>query len=42
MHTHLTDETVLVFLGTILVAFERIGLAAMIGGIGVWLIVRCM
>jgi hypothetical protein len=34
--------TVLVFLGVILVAFERVGLAAIIGGVGFWLIARCM
>jgi hypothetical protein len=39
---HVTDGTVLVFLATILVAFERIGLAVMVGGIGVWLIARAM
>jgi hypothetical protein len=39
---HITDGTVLVFLATILVAFERIGLAVMVGGIGVWVFVRCM
>jgi len=32
----------LVFLATILVAFERIGLAVMVGGVGVWLIARYM
>jgi hypothetical protein len=37
---HITDGTVLVFLGVILVAFERIGLAAIAGGVGVWLILR--
>ena len=38
---HVIDGTVLVFLATILVAFERIGLAVFVGGIGVWLLVRC-
>jgi hypothetical protein len=33
---------VLVFLATILVAFERIGLAVMVGGIGFWVVARCM
>jgi hypothetical protein len=39
---HVIDGTLLVFLGTILVAFERIGLAVIVGGIGVWLVARCM
>ena len=42
MHTHLIDGTMLVFLGVILVAFERVGLAAIAGGIGVFLITRAM
>jgi hypothetical protein len=32
----------LVFLGVILVAFERVGLAAIIGGVGPCLIAQCM
>ena len=39
---HATDGTVLVMLATILVAFERVGLAAIVGGIGVWLVARAM
>lgn len=39
---HITDGTLLVFLATILVAFERIGLAVIVGGVGVWLVARCM
>jgi hypothetical protein len=42
MHTHLADGTVLIFLGVILTAFERVGLAAMIGGVGIWLVVHAM
>jgi hypothetical protein len=38
---HVPDGTLLVMLATILVAFERIGLAVMIGGIGVCLLARC-
>ena len=32
----------LVMLATILVAFERTGLAAIVGGIGFWLVARSM
>ena len=39
---HVIDGTLLVFLATILVAFERIGLAVMIGGVGLWLVARGM
>jgi len=39
---HITDGTVLVLLATILVAFERVGLAAIVGGIGALVIARCM
>jgi hypothetical protein len=39
---HVTDGTVLVFLATILVAFERIGLATIVGGLGLWLVARCI
>ena len=42
MQRHVIDGTVLVFLGVILVAFERIGLAAIVGGNGLWLVARCM
>jgi hypothetical protein len=42
MHTHVIDGTMLVFLGVFFVAFESIGLAAIIGGVGFWLIARCM
>jgi hypothetical protein len=34
-------STLLVMLATVFVAFERIGLAAVVGGVGVWLLVRC-
>lgn len=37
---HTTDGTVLVFLATILVMFERIGLATIVGGIGILLALR--
>ncbi len=40
MHIHVLDGTVLVFLATILVAFERIGLATIVGGVGFWLVAR--
>jgi hypothetical protein len=40
MHTHVIDGTMLVFLGVILVAFERIGFVALASGIGVLLIMR--
>ena len=39
---HVIDGTVLVFLATILVAFERIGLAAIVGGLGLLIVARCM
>lgn len=39
---NMTDGTVLVFLAIVLVAFERIGLAVIIGGIGVWVVARAM
>jgi hypothetical protein len=42
MHTHVIEGTMLVFLGVILVAFGPVGLAAIIGGVGFWLIARCM
>jgi hypothetical protein len=42
MHMHVIGGTVLVFVGVILVAFERVGLAAIIGGVGFWLIARFM
>jgi hypothetical protein len=35
------DGTLLIMLATVLVAFERIGIAAVVGGVGVWLILRC-
>src|SRR5258705_11182899 len=38
---HVYDGTVLVFLAT-LVAFERIGLAVIVGGIGACVVARCM
>jgi len=37
---HAIDGTLLVMFASILVAFERIGLAAVVGGVGVWLFVR--
>jgi hypothetical protein len=36
----LPTGTLLVMLATGCVAFERIGTAAVVGGVGVWLIVR--
>lgn len=39
---HSVDGTVLVLLATILVAFERIGLASIVGGVGLWLVARAM
>ena len=39
---HMIDVTVLVMLATILVAFERTGLAAIVGGIGFRLVARSM
>jgi hypothetical protein len=42
MPIHTIDATVLVFLGVILVAFQRVGLAAIVGGIGLWLFMRTM
>jgi hypothetical protein len=35
---HVIDGTMLVFLGVFLVAFERIGFATIIGGVGLWMI----
>lgn len=35
------DGTVLIKLATIFVTFERIGLATVIGGIGVYVLLRC-
>ena len=37
---HVADGTLLMMLATILVAFERIGLAATVGGLGAWLLLR--
>lgn len=37
----LTTGTLLVFLGVICVSFEAIGTAAVVGGVEVWLLVRC-
>jgi len=37
---HVTDGTLLVMLATIFVAFERVGLAVTVGGIGVWLLLH--
>jgi hypothetical protein len=37
---HTIDGTLLVMFATILVTFERIGLAVVVGGAGVWLLVR--
>jgi hypothetical protein len=37
---HGADGTLLVMLATIFVAFERIGLAATAGGLGIWLLLR--
>jgi hypothetical protein len=34
MHIHVIGGTLLVFLATILVSFERVGLAAIVGGVG--------
>jgi hypothetical protein len=42
MHTNIIDGTVLVFLGVLLVSLQRVGLAAIAGGIGFFLIWRCM
>jgi hypothetical protein len=42
MHMHVIGGTMLVFLGAIFVAFERVGLAAIVGGVGYLLIARCM
>jgi hypothetical protein len=39
---HMIDGSVLVLLATILVTIERMGLAAIIGGVGIWLIARSM
>jgi hypothetical protein len=37
---HVTDGTLLVMLASIFVAFERIGLAVTVGGLGIWLLLR--
>jgi hypothetical protein len=37
----LPTGTLLIMLATVFVAFERIGTAAVVGGAGVWLLVRC-
>lgn len=37
----ISDGTVLVMLATILVAFERVGLAAIIGGLGFVIVALC-
>jgi hypothetical protein len=42
MHIHVIGGTMLVFLGVILVAFERVGLAAIVGGVGFWLVAHAM
>jgi hypothetical protein len=39
MH-HAIDGTLLVMFATICVAFERVGIAAVVGGIGIWLLTR--
>jgi hypothetical protein len=36
----LPTGTLLVMLATVCVAFERIGTAAVVGGVGVWLLIR--
>jgi len=36
-----TTGTLLVFFAAACVAFERIGLAAVVGGVGFWLLARC-
>jgi hypothetical protein len=35
---HTIDGTLLIMLATVCVAFERIGIATVVGGVGVWLI----
>ena len=42
MPPHVLDGTLLILLATILVTFQRIGLAMVVGGIGVWLVARFM
>jgi hypothetical protein len=42
MHLHIIAGTMLVFLGVILVAFQRPGLASAFGGLGALLIMRGM
>ena len=37
---HAMDGAVLVMFATILVAFERVGPAMIVGGIGFWLVAR--
>ena len=37
----LPTGTLLIMLATVCVAFERIGIAAAVGGVGVWLLTRC-
>ena len=37
---HTIDGTLLVMFATICVAFERVGTAAVVGGVGVWLLTR--
>ena len=39
---NVTDGTFLVMLATILVAFERVGLAAIVGGLGLVIVAWCM
>jgi len=39
---NMTDGTVLIMFATILVAFERVGLAAIVGGLGLLIVARCM
>lgn len=40
MHMHVIDGTVLVILATACVAFERIGTAVILAGIGTWLLMH--
>ena len=37
----LPTGTLLVMLATVCVAFARIGTAAVVGGVGIWLLLRC-
>jgi hypothetical protein len=37
---HLTDGTLLIALASVCVAFERIGTAVMVGGVGTWLLLH--